>query len=198
MQLPRWLSDPRTFLVVAAFAGVLIALVAADFATGNKAKTTDLGLATPITPLPTMPPSPTLPPGVTPSPTPSPTPDASAQTRNTQRQQDLMKMAEAFLKYANDHDGSFPDTKGNIQSVCVYPEDLGCAIQQYLDPIPKDPKEPKDQGSDIYWMSSTGRVLTLYAVNEGSTTDAQQCPAQRAEHLANVKDGLFCVVVQAP
>lgn len=196
--MPRWVTDPRTILVLAAFAGVLIALIVADFATGGKAELTDLGLATPVTPLPTLPPSPTLPPGVTPSPTPSPTPDASGLARNQRRKEDMMRLADAFLRYARDHDG-FPDTNNALQSICVYQElDKGCAIKEYLDPIPVDPKEPKDPLKNGYWWSSTSRALILYAINEGSTADSPQCPKERPPSLQKIKDGLTCVVVQAP
>lgn len=196
--LPPWLSDPRTLLVLAAFLGVVIALVSVDFATGGKAELTDLGVATPVTPLPTAPPSPTLPPGVTPSPVPTPTVDASAAVRNQQRKQDLLQIAAAFIKYAQDHGGSFPDTKDALQSICVYEElDLGCAIKQYLDPIPADPIQPKDPLKNGYWWSSSGKKLVLYAINEGGTDDSPECPA-RQPTLQKIKDAITCVVVQAP
>lgn len=196
--MPRWFNL-RTVLPLAAFLAVVIALVAADLATGNEGQQADLGLSTPVTPLPTQPPTATLPPGVAPTATPSPTPDASAGVRNDRRHQDLLRLADAFLRYARDHQGEFPDTNGSLQSICVYKElDKGCAISDYIDPIPVDPAQPTDALKNGYWWSSNARMLILYAVNEGSQQDSQGCPAQRPPNLQKIKDGLTCLVVQAP
>jgi hypothetical protein len=56
------------------------------------------------------------------------------QERDRARQQLLADLAGALQLYYLDH-GTFPETE-HLQSLCVYPADVGCALKAYLNPWP--------------------------------------------------------------
>ncbi len=120
-----------------------------------------------------------------PTPVPTATPDpAEAQRRDEQRRADLEAIRGALEQYRQEHD-EYPLAE-NVQSFCTYPFDSGCAVEEFLSPLPKDPKPDA-----TYWYSSDGASFYLYAAME---TDAgpSGCPDPLPGHFAGVPN-LYCV-----
>lgn len=96
--------------------------------------------------------------GAIPTPTivPTPTPDPLAQTRRDgERIAHLEEIASALDEYF-ERNGRYPPAE-NIQTLCVYSFDSGCALKDVLDPLPTDPSPGR-----AYWLNSDG--LTFYFV----------------------------------
>ena len=64
--------------------------------------------------------------------------EAGGDQRDATRQQDLAAIASALAQYQTDN-GSFPNSNGDVQSLCAFEVDAGCELQDVLDPIPADP-----------------------------------------------------------
>jgi hypothetical protein len=112
---------------------------------------------------------------------------AGAGQRDQVRAQDLIAVQAALEEYKADHD-EYPDTGGGIQTLCVYVEaDEGCALQDFLDPLPFDPLD--DASTNGYWYKSDGATYTLYAQREA---DAVPECAEHPQHLQKF-DSLMCV-----
>jgi hypothetical protein len=115
----------------------------------------------------------TLAPTFTPGPSPTGGLIEATATRVTQlggdlrdqvRLQDLTAIQQALAQYRLDHSG-YPDTKGNIQTLCVFKQfDLGCELESLLNPLPIDPLD--DASANGYWYVSDGTAYTLYAQRE--------------------------------
>jgi hypothetical protein len=122
-------------------------------------------------------------PETTPTPVPTPTIDAAAALRrDARRLDDLQRIAGALGTYRQKH-GEYP--KVGVQTLCAYPFDIGCALQEVLDPIPRDPLT-----NQSYWYSSDGASFTLFTEMEASPT-ASGC-AGVPEHLAGIPN-IFCL-----
>jgi hypothetical protein len=138
----------------------------------------------------TPPPSPTAPraediltsvPYYTPTPAPTPTIDAAAALqRDARRLDDLKRIGEALDRYRDRH-GSYPVV--GIATLCAYDFDAGCALQEVLDPIPRDPLT-----NQSYWYSSDGQSFTVFVQLEN--TPAAGCATVPA-HLAGIPN-LYC------
>lgn len=155
---------------------VVIAIVIFDLTTDSGAATQRLSLATPM---PTRTPGPTSTPGPTFTPRPEPTatpPLPGAEERDLQRRRDLEALRKALDEYHRKY-RSYPDTGGNIQSLCVYRDlDAGCELEEFLEPpLPEDPLgEPLTNG---YWYMSSGDSFLLVARQEVSTAPPEAaCP----------------------
>ena len=140
---------------------------------------------------PTVPPAPTITPGPSPTPAPptqTPTPEPGGEDRDILRQEDLERVQEALEQY-RENNGSYPSTGGNIQTLCVFESDEGCALEDVLQPIPVDPLgEPlSDNG---YWYTSDGDTFTVFAQREGDVLT--ECAAEHPEHL-EIIEALLCV-----
>jgi hypothetical protein len=144
-----------------------------------------LASATPFTPGPTF----------TPGPSPTIEPAQATATRealvggaerDVTRVQDLATIKEALEEY-RDENGSFPDTQGNIQTLCAFTgADKGCDLEEVLSPLPEDPLG--DPAANGYWYASTATRYTLYAQRESEQFDACH------EHPAHLKsvDSILC------
>jgi hypothetical protein len=154
---------------------VIITIIIFDLTTDSGAATEPLGLATPI---PTHTPGPTFTPAPTSTPAPAP---PGAEERDATRRLDLEALRKALDEYGDEH-GSYPDTSGNIQSLCVYRElDAGCKLEEFLEPpLPGDPLgDPLTNG---YWFMSDGERFALIAQQEASTAPPEAaCPATPAD-----------------
>lgn len=140
---------------------------------------------------------PTFTPGPSPTVGPSPTlsPDEATATvmaasgdevRDASRQEDLAALQTALEQYRDEH-GEYPDSDGNIQTLCAFAEaDVGCALQEFLDPLPIGPLGDPVQS---YWYASFGDAYTIYAQRESDTLP--ECD----EHPAHLRDydSLLCV-----
>lgn len=141
---------------------------------------------------------PTFTPGPSPTPGP-PTPTATgaapiggADDRDVKRQQDLAAIQAALEKFHQDK-GEYPNTAGNIQSLCVFRDaDAGCGLDRFLSPIPVDPLG--DATKNGYFYSSTGSDYALYALREGKKLP--ECP-EHPEHLGAIKS-LYCIQGPSP
>ena len=99
-----------------------------------------------------------------------------------------MAAVQEILEEYREENGSYPDTGGGIQSLCVFPElDVGCALRDILAELPQDPLG--NGPNDGYWYSSTGTEFTLYARRESA--QFPECP-EHPSHLGEI-DSLFCV-----
>lgn len=111
--------------------------------------------------------------------------------RDRQRRNDLESIRQALEQYYDDK-GSYPNTGGQMQTLCGYVKlDAGCALRDFLDPIPNDPVgEPLVNG---YWYASDGQRFGLFALQE-TTIDpaATNCAFYSEAALGNKQVG-FCV-----
>lgn len=110
--------------------------------------------------------------------------------RDAKRRNDLLLLLSAANQLRS-RDGSYPTTKGNVQTVCAYKDlDIGCKIKDtFGGDLPSDPLgDPVKNG---YWYSSDGQSMTLYAALEGDIPDAQKCPTNDAE--LKKKSAVICV-----
>lgn len=140
---------------------------------------------------PTEPPVVTVTPGPTPTPGPpteTPAPEPGGEERDVTRMQDLQAIEDALAEF-RDENGSYPDTGGNVQSLCVFEDsDIGCELQDVLDPLPVDPLgEPISENG--YWYASDGDEFTVFAQRE---SDQFPACANHPDHLAHF-DTILCV-----
>ncbi len=115
----------------------------------------------------------------------------TAAERDEQRRNDLEAISQALEQYYDDK-GSYPDTGGQVQTLCAYLEiDAGCSIRDYLDPIPTDPAgEPLVDG---YWYASDGARFSIFALQEVTIDPtATDCPFYSKTALGAKQIGL-CV-----
>jgi hypothetical protein len=119
-----------------------------------------------------VPPTPT-PVGARPTPPPRPTvgpqvPGTPAE-RDAQRRADQLTLTAALLQYRTDN-GAFPTTNGQIQTLCAYVDlDVGCAVGEYVDPVPRDPLAAVEDAG--YWYRSDGTTAFVYISFEGPVLD---------------------------
>lgn len=130
--------------------------------------------------------------GFAPTPRPKPTigPTSGGATpfiRDEKRKSDLLLLLAAAAK-VKARDGSYPTTKGNVQTLCTYKEnDVACAIQALAvggDAV----SDPAKQG---YWYSSDGSTATFYASLEEDTPKEQRCQTKDIE--LSKHDNVICV-----
>jgi hypothetical protein len=106
--------------------------------------------------------------------------------RDATRQQELAVIASALTQYRTES-GSFPNTNGDVQSLCAFEVDAGCDLEEVLNPVPADPLG--DPGTNGYWYQSDGNTYTVWAQRE--TDQGEEC-AEHPDHLSNF-DSVFCV-----
>jgi len=123
-----------------------------------------------------------------PTPFPTPTPDVAASARrDNQRRADLANVRDALAEYFDRH-ATYPEAK-NMQSLCSYDFDAGCALREVLDPVPRDPSNGAQ-----YWYHSDGATFyTVYARLEAPPGEGT-CPGPLHPHLA-AEPNLYCVGV---
>jgi hypothetical protein len=144
---------------------------------------------------------PTLAPIETPTPvaaaTPTPSREADALARDAKRLQDLTLLQAALAKY-RERFNEFPDTGGNVQTMCAYKDvDRGCDLKKVLgdeeESILVDPLgEPLDNG---YWYASDGKSYTIWMRREGPGNPGDPVCPEATPHLKD-KGTLFCITVQ--
>lgn len=111
----------------------------------------------------------------------------SGDERDHARQQDLTAVQQALEQYHLDHNG-YPDTKGAIQSLCVFEQyDQGCKLGAFLNPVPSDPRG--DPATNGYWYESDGTTYVLFAQRE--TSLLSECTVH-PQHLKDFKS-ITCV-----
>ena len=117
---------------------------------------------------------------------PTPPPTLGGEIRDARRVQDLNGLQTVLEAYKQRH-GAYPDNAGAVQTLCVYPEDTGCALKEASPTLPEDPLG--DATTNGYFYSSDGRTYTLYALRESSTV--RECD----EHpdFLNRLPSVYCV-----
>lgn len=114
--------------------------------------------------------------------------------RDRIRRQDLQVLQDALERYA-EQTGSYPDTRKQVQTVCVYRNlDRACALKVVLPKLPTDPLGAP--GSNGYWYASDGSSFLLIAQQEEMKTDEASCPAKVPRPARAVS--LYCVRGPAP
>ena len=184
--------DLRAVLPAAALAVVVLVIVFVELC--GREDVEPYAQSTPFPEVPTATPAPTFTPG--PSPTgggeePTAT-EAQVQPggeeRDTARVLDLDAIRDALEQYRQEQ-GEYPDSGGNVQTLCVFPEfDKGCELKDVLDPLPIDPLgEPITENG--YWYSGTGDEYAVFAQRESDLFP--ECP----EHPAFLRqfDTILCV-----
>ena len=107
-----------------------------------------------------------------------------ANAIDRQRVADLDSVAMSLRSYLGVYQ-SYPDTKTQVQSLCVYPEDAGCVLFGTVASV------PRDKAGGGYWYQSDGQRYILYAERDGD--EAPLC--QEPEHIASLGvDDVLCVI----
>jgi len=197
----QWIKA-RMIATIVAVAAVVIAILVTDLATGGADKPkpeNQVALGTgvvatprPRTPLPTISPLSTDTPMPTVGPTTTAVPGAVAEVLDQTRKDDLEQIAAALEKYY-DKKKEYPNSGGNLQTVCTYQEiDAGCKLKDYIDPIPGDPRG--ESGTNGYWYNSDGKSYMLIAeMDLPENATPQDCPESSVKHLKQEKTNLYCV-----
>jgi hypothetical protein len=116
--------------------------------------------------------------------------DVEGGDADNQRQRDLDALADALQTYHASH-GAYPEAP-NLQSFCRFPDlDAGCAVEEVLDPLPRDPLPDGD-----YLYLSDGQSFLLFAVLEGPAP-ASECPEPLPETLVQ-RPNVYCVRGEPP
>ncbi len=184
MANPTVRIDLRAALPVVALGVVILVIIFVELCGREDVAPLD----TPAVQGPTATAGPTFTPG--PSPTVGPSPTAQiipgSEERDATRIQHLAELQDALAQYL-DENGSYPDTDGNIQTLCSFLEnDVGCELEEFLSPLPEDPLgNPVENG---YWYASAGRSYFLFAQRESDLFP--ECDEQ-PDHLADF-DSVFC------
>lgn len=113
----------------------------------------------------------------------------TSEQRDGQRRVDLLVLLDAANK-VKAADGSYPTTKGNVQTICAFKElDVGCRFKNTLGKdVPLDPLgDPVKNG---YWYSSDGNTVTVYANLESPPPADEKCPTNDTE--LKKKANLIC------
>ena len=116
----------------------------------------------------------------------TPTPTFSAEEipiRDEQRRRDLSAVSAALNTYRMRH-GVYPAT-GAVHSLCYFPADAGCKLQEVLFPLPRDPQ------ARGYWYQSDGSSYVLFAALEGPPV-ASDCP-RPMPYIIGASNSIYCV-----
>jgi hypothetical protein len=185
---------------------IVLAIVFTDVATGgDTAEPSPLGADIEVTPgsgvvvVPTLAPVGEVPEGGAPVVERTPSSEADALARDAQRIQDLDALESALAEY-HDRFDEYPNTEGNIQTLCAYEDiDKGCDLKEVMsggdEDILLDPLgEPLANG---YWYASDGTSYTIWTLREGSGNPGDPVCPEVPAHLRE-KGSLFCITVSAP
>ena len=187
--------DLRAVLPIAALGAVVLVIIIVELCGREDVDRPLVQNTTPIV-NPTRPPGtvatpPT--PGVGPSPTVGPPtateeqPAGGEGDRDLVRNQDLQRVLQALDEYRQENE-SYPDTGGQVQSLCVFEADVGCELTEFLDPLPADPLgEPISENG--YWYAATTDSFTVYAQRESD--EFPEC-SEHPDHLSDI-DSVMCV-----
>jgi 4-amino-4-deoxy-L-arabinose transferase-like glycosyltransferase len=129
------------------------------------------------------------PPVPPPTPLPSPTEEIlpGGEERDAVRAADMARIEEALAEYRREH-GEYPDNGGGIQTLCAFKDsDVGCDLDEFLDPLPEDPLG--EETNNGYFYSSDGSFYTIFARRESEALPACAEHPQHLQHLSS----LLCV-----
>ncbi|MCH8901191.1 MAG: hypothetical protein IIC88_02725 [Chloroflexi bacterium] len=196
----RLRQAPVQFALLAALLLVVVAaIIITDLATGGDAEPPPLlGENIARTPgavvFPTLPPLPTATPFVT----PTLSSGLDAQERDALRIRE-MSLLQIALAVHLDRFGEYPNTEGQIQSLCVFEDlDKGCELKRVLDEgqeeLLQDPLgDPLANG---YWYVSDGGTYTIWMLRESADAGSEFACSEAPPFLLE-KGALFCVTVSS-
>jgi hypothetical protein len=119
-----------------------------------------------------------------------PLPDAAAPQRDAQRRQDLEHVRIALVAHYQEH-GAFPNTNNNVQTLCQGGDEAGCKLNEFLRPVPADPRGGiVNQG---YWYKSNGESFTVYAQLEVGARECDDVPS-----ALTYNDKMVCIAGGPP
>ncbi|MEX1255273.1 MAG: type II secretion system protein GspG [Dehalococcoidia bacterium] len=182
--------DLRAVLPIAALTIVVLVIIFAQICGSEDVVAPEVVSTPPETPTAEEPgetatpgPSPTEEPG---APTATEEPGGGEEERDVARQEDLTRLAFGLEAYRQEND-AYPTTDGNVQSLCVFPGDAACELEEIIGDLPNDPLgEPASENG--YWYASDGDTYTVWAQRETDTVP--ECP-DHPSHLEGV-DSLQC------
>jgi ABC-type transport system substrate-binding protein len=105
--------------------------------------------------------------------------EADPATLDFARALDLLAVREALSAYDVEH-GAFPDSSGEIGTLCAQANDPGCALIEFNSGL------KFGDGESSYWYASDGSTYTLIARAEMEQPDGQSCPSELPDALTNV------------
>jgi hypothetical protein len=134
-------------------------------------------------------------PGASPTlgpPAATPTPDREALGRDAVRKEHVAQIAAGLEDYFVAH-GTYPDSGGNVQSLCAYENtDAGCKLQEFIDrALLRDPLGPY-----TYQYVSDGARWTLFAEIE-AIQPGDRCTDPLANRLPH-PERTYCLTGGAP
>jgi hypothetical protein len=106
-------------------------------------------------------------------------PEVDDVTRDFARAIDLGSIRDTLHPY-RDRFGSFPETGGELTTLCESEADAGCALTAI------NPRVPFDDGELPYWYVSDGRVFTLVARAALPQANNGACPGDLPPSLEGV------------
>ena len=116
--------------------------------------------------------------------------EVSASERDQARRQHLEKVRQALGEYA-EQEGAYPDTGGEVQTLCLHGADAGCAVRFFL-PASRLPNDPLGSSADHgYWYLSDGTSFVLIARQEEMTGEGGRCPQPEGRFPGG--DSRYCV-----
>jgi hypothetical protein len=115
----------------------------------------------------------------TPAAAASPTPVPDPVTFDYARALDLLKVGKALDAYYEQH-GTYPDSEGEVTTLCDETGDPGCVLTTVMIDV------PFDDGNDPYWYLSDGSTFTLVARSALSQEDTTACPADLPPAITGV------------
>lgn len=97
----------------------------------------------------------------------------TAEERDARRRSDILVLIDG-LQRIHEEEGAFPSTGGGIQSLCIFPADQGCTLEEVIGAAP--PSDPLgDPNENGYWYQSDGKNAKIYISFEGDIPDEQRC-----------------------
>jgi len=113
-------------------------------------------------------------------------PTMFANAIDRQRMADLQSIQPRLATYLVEY-GVYPDTKTQVQSLCVYPEDVGCVLY-----ATDGQNIPRDATGTGYYYQSDGQRYILYAERDG---DEMPLCLEEPEHFSGIGiDSVLCVI----
>lgn len=108
----------------------------------------------------------------------TPTAGVDAATLDFARTLDLLAIRDALGAYYDEY-GNFPNSGGEVVTLCEEPGEVGCALTDF------DNDLAFDDGTATYWYASDGAAYTLIARVSLEQPDGQTCPDELPATLSD-------------
>jgi hypothetical protein len=158
---PWYGSSLAALCVILAAGGIFLATRSSDGQTDNAVNATATATAA----------EPTSRPAATATPVPDPV------TFDFARALDLLKVGQTLEAYF-DENGAYPESGGEVVTLCEQTGDPGCVLTTIVVDV------PFDDGEEPYWYVSDGATFTLIARAALTQEDTSACPDELPDALA--------------